>query len=81
MGVCPKLLTVAEAEEQTSLALRHRIFENTEGFADRCVIRFGRSVRIDAEALAEFLEERRGVPPSTRYTYTKRPEEAEEEAS
>ena len=62
----PRLLTVAEAEELTGLSLRHRIFANSENFNDLCVVRFGRSVRIDPEALATFIEERRGRAPTLR---------------
>ena len=41
--------------------LRDCIFYNKNGFEDRCVIRIGRKVMIDADALDEWLNEHRGA--------------------
>ena len=72
MSNAPQLLTVAEAKALTHLNIRHHIFNNTDGFATRCVVRVGRAVRIRADRLAEFIEDRTGAP-AFQYTYTKRP--------
>ena len=40
--------------------VRHAIFNNLNGFTDRCVCRFGRKVLIDADALDAWLEDHRG---------------------
>lgn len=72
MANVPELLTVKEAEALTSLNLRTRIFANADGFSDRCVVRIGRSVRIRADALAAFIEERTGAEPF-RYDWSTTP--------
>ena len=45
----------------TVSGLRSAIFHNQNGFEDQCVIRFGRKVMIDADAMDVWLEAFRGV--------------------
>lgn len=62
----PQLLTVADARDRldkTESGIRHMIFYDVDGFASRCVVRIGRSVRIREDRLAEFIEEKTGAPP------------------
>lgn len=69
----PRLLSIAEAEEATGAPLRGRVYQDGE-FARRCVVRLGqRGVRIRADRLAEFIDERTGTTKPQRYKYTKKP--------
>ena len=72
MGNVPQLLTIPETEDVTHFNVRHHIFSNTDGFADRCVVRIGRSVRIREDRLAEWIEERTGAKPY-QYHWTRTP--------
>lgn len=62
----PQLLDVpktAEAIDGTESSVRRLIFHDTDGFASKCVVRLGRKVRIRADRLAEFIDERTGAEP------------------
>ncbi len=70
MTKAPQLITVAQARDRLGLTesgIRHRIFHDVDDFATRCVVRFGRSVRIREDRLAEFIDEHTGAEP---YNYS-----------
>lgn len=49
--------------------LRWLVYDNKQGFADRCVVRIGRKVLIHVEEFADWLDENRaGEPKGSRAT-------------
>lgn len=45
----------------TESGLRAAVFNNQDGFEDQCILRFGRKVIVDADALDIWLDGFRGV--------------------
>ena len=56
-----QLLTVTQVESMTGLNIRHFIFNDVDEFASRCVVRLGRSVRIRADRLEAWIDDRTGA--------------------
>lgn len=67
----PRLLTIPEASEAAGINVRSLVYGDPD-FAESCVVRLGRRVRIRKDALREFIEARTGAPP-VEYTYTRKP--------
>jgi len=67
----PTLLTIAEAAEATGLPVRRLVYGDPD-FAERCVVRIGRRVRIRRDALRRYIDDRTGAPPHE-YSYTRPP--------
>jgi len=58
------LLTVkqlaAKSPAMTEGGIRHLLFHNIDNFRSRCAIKIGAKVVLDADAVAEWLEDHRG---------------------